>query len=341
MKCKHFKRKTRYEFKFGYATKHTAHGGQVLVDALARRYSLWEKFATLQGIDPRKRKGSGFSPDSMVAQIIFTLTSGGTRLADCERLGADPVLLEAIGLDAVADQTNMGEWLRSQNEESVRLLWQLNSELVKDVLADVKPSRTRYGGKLEVFFDDAEIEVYGRKIEGARVNYKGELALSFQTLLIGPLLVDGLLGGFAEVAECQSELLGGHRGLCDGSPSHFHADSGSSAGRDLMDIRDGGFTTWSVSYNSVASEEPRLRLPDLGRVSRGFPGNGLGTFRRLFRMTKKTAWRTLPVFTNQPGQRFSRACRGEPPCHASNYCKVSTKAQSKSTRRRASCRRTG
>ncbi len=249
MKSKHTKRKTRYEFKFGETGKTTAHGGQILVDAMARRFGIWEKLARIPGIDRRKRKASGYAPDAVAAQIIFTLTSGGVSLADCERLGADPVLLESVGLDGVADQTTLGEWLRSQDEESIRLLWKLNSDFAKAVLAKAKSSRVRCGGKMEIFFDDTEIEVYGKKIEGARINYKGELALSFQTLWAGPLLVDGLLGGFKEVADCQRELLAEHAALWEGTPSHFFADSGSSAGRDLMDIRDGGFTTWSVSYN--------------------------------------------------------------------------------------------
>lgn len=249
MKAKNVKRKSRYEFQFGQTGKATAHGGQVLVDAVARRYGLWSKFARLPGIDPRKRKGSGFGPDAVAAQVVFALASGGTSLADCERLGGDPVLLEAVGLDGVADQTTLGEWLRAQDKEGVRLLWQINSDLAKAVLADAAPARVRCGGKLEVFFDDTEIEVYGKKIEGARINYKGDLALSFQVLWAGPLLVDGMLGGFEGVAECQRELLAEHCGLWEGTPSHFFADSGSSAGRELMDIRDGGFTTWSVSYN--------------------------------------------------------------------------------------------
>ncbi len=249
MKSKHVKRKTRYEFKFGETGKCTAHGGQILIDSVARRYGLWEKLAHIPGIDCRKRKASGYSPEAVAAQIIFTLTSGGASLADCERLGADPVLLESLGLDAVADQTTLGEWLRSQDKESIRLLWKLNSDFAKAVMADAKPSRVRCGGKIEIFFDDTEIEVYGKKIEGARINYNGDLALSFQTLWAGPLLVDGLLGDFGEVAGCQRELLAEHCSLWEQTPSHFFADSGSSAGRDLMDVREGGFTTWSVSYN--------------------------------------------------------------------------------------------
>jgi hypothetical protein len=40
-----------------------------------------------------------------------------------------------------------------------------------------------------VFFDDTEIEVAGHKFEGARINYEGHRALSWQTLWYGPLWV--------------------------------------------------------------------------------------------------------------------------------------------------------
>ena len=249
MKSRHVKRKTRYEFAFGEAGKITAHGGQVLVDAMARRLRLWERIAGIPGLDPRKRKGSGFDPAALAAQIILALTSGGTTLADAERFGDDPVLMEAVGLEGGADQTTLGEWLRSVTAQGVEELAALNSAIAKQIIAEAKPARMRCGGKLEVFFDDSQIEVYGKKIEGARINYNGDLALSFQALWVGPVLVDALLGGFDEVAGCQRDLLAAHGDVWRDAPSHFFADSGSSAGRELMDIRDAGFTTWSVSYN--------------------------------------------------------------------------------------------
>ena len=142
----------------------------------------------------------------MAAQIIFTLTSGGTSLADTERLGEDVVLLESGGLEKVADQTTLGEWLRAQTVASVQSLCQLNSDFVKEVNQACNPARIRQGGELELFFDDTEIEVHGKKIEGARINYNGDLALSWQTLWAGPFLLDQELGGLGTVAECQQDL---------------------------------------------------------------------------------------------------------------------------------------
>jgi len=231
MKDHHRKRKTHYTFELTGKGRGTAHGGQILVDSLCRRYRLWERLAAIKGLDPRKRKGSGHDPEAMAAQIIFMLSSGGSTLADAERLGQDVVLLESVGLEKVADQTTLGEWLRAQTPESILELCKLNSGFVKEVIRGSKPARVRHAGELEIFFDDTEIEVYGKKIEGARRNYNGDLALSWQALWAGPFLLDQELGGFASVAECQEQLVGEHASLWGDDKSYFYADSGSSEGR--------------------------------------------------------------------------------------------------------------
>jgi len=76
----------------------TAHGGQVLVDALCRRFGLWKRIHQTPSLDPRKRTGAGFSPVANAAQLLFTLTSGGASLADAQRLGQDRVLMHLLGL---------------------------------------------------------------------------------------------------------------------------------------------------------------------------------------------------------------------------------------------------
>ena len=249
MKAHYRKRKTHYVFELTGNGRTTAHGGQVLVDTLCRRFRLWERIPQIDGIDPRKRKSSGHDPEAMAAQIIFSLTSGGSTLADAERIGQDAVLLESVGLEKVADQTTLGEWLRSQTPQSVRLLCKLNSDFVTEVIGASKPARVRHGGEMEVFFDDTEIEVYGKKIEGARLNYNGDLALSWQTLWAGPFLLDQELGGFGTVSACQQELLDEHGTLWADGKSYFYADSGSSEGKLLTHTAGSGFSRWSVSYN--------------------------------------------------------------------------------------------
>jgi hypothetical protein len=46
----------------------------------------------------------------------------------------------------------------------------------------------RTGGELEIFFDDTQLEVTGKAIEGAALNDAGQRALGWQALFVGPLL---------------------------------------------------------------------------------------------------------------------------------------------------------
>ena len=252
------KRKSKLHIKLTNSDQATAHGGQVLVDALCRRFGLWQRVHAEPSLDPRKRTGAGFSPVAHVAQLLFTLTSGGVSLADAERLGQDAVLLKMLGLAKVADQTTLGEWLRAQTPDSVRALHRLNAELVGWASQQAAPGRWRHGGQAEVFFDDTEIEVDGHKFEGARLNYEGNRALSWQTLWYGPWLLDGILDGAGDVSEHLPVLLAEHQARWQGSPSYFYADSASSAGKYINRLEQAGFTRWSISYNKWTDVLDRL-----------------------------------------------------------------------------------
>jgi hypothetical protein len=250
--------------RLGVAESASAHGGQVLVDAFCRRFGLWKKLAEAKGLDPRKRKGAGFAPEAIVAQLMFTLSSGGAGLADAERIGKDPVLMGLVGLEKGADESTLGEWLRAQTAESVHALWEINWALLDEVWAVAKPGRVCHAGEDEWFFDDTEIEVYGDSFEGARINYNGDRALSMQVLWRGPFVIDAILDGAADVSEHLGVLLGQHEHRWQGRRSHLYADSGSSAAKFLDAIREAGFTHWSVSYNKWTDVLERLagELPE-------------------------------------------------------------------------------
>jgi hypothetical protein len=258
------KRKSKLHLELTNSTHASAHGGQVLVDALCRRFDLWRRVQNLSALDPRKRQTVGFAPAAHVAQLVFTLTSGGASLADAERIGQDQVLLDLVGLEKGADQTTLGEWLRAQTKASVQGLHQLNADLVAWASRQAAPARWRHAGQVEVFFDDTQIEVTGHQFEGARVNYEGNRALGWQTLWYGPWLLDGILDGAGDVSEHLPELLAAHQARWQEHPNYLYADSGSSAGKYLNRIESAGFARWSVSYNKWTDVLDRLaaELPE-------------------------------------------------------------------------------
>ena len=258
------KRKTKLHLEFTNSDQASAHGGQVLVDALCRRFNLWQRLQEEPSLDPRQRLGAGFTPAANVAPILFALTSGGASLAEAERLGQDTVLMQLVGLARGADQTTLGQWLRAQTAASVRAWHRINADLVDWASGQAQPGRWLHGGEAEVFFDDTAIEVLGHKFEGARKNYEGNRALSWQTLWYGPWLLDGILDGAGDVSAHLPELLAEHQARWATRPSYFYADSGASAGKYLNQIGPAHFGRWSVSYNKWTDKLDRLatELPD-------------------------------------------------------------------------------
>ena len=149
--------------------------------------------------------------------------------------------------------------MREQTPESVEALRRLLGELVSRIIANTHPQRLLHAGQLVVFFDDTEIEVYGDHFEWAKTNYKGDKALSWQTLWVGPLLADCYLGSPGDVSSRLLEMLERNRRFWEGKDAHFYADSASSCGEYLEGIAAEGWH-YTVSYNKWP--EPLERLAE-------------------------------------------------------------------------------
>jgi len=212
-------------------------------------------------LDPRTHCGKGFDPRVYVAQLLFTFATGGGSLADAERLDEDGALKALLGIEKFPDQSALGQWLRNIGTEGVAALRQLNREFVAHILERADPGRHQHCGKTECFFDDTQIEVTGKKFEGAKLNYQGDLSLSWQTLFVGPLLVDSQLGSppinkespssdqaGADVSAALPELLRINESLWNKQEAYLYADSASSAGKYLECVAE-SFGAWSISYN--------------------------------------------------------------------------------------------
>ena len=241
------KKETRLRLQFVANRDHTIHAGLVAVEAMAQRFGLWEKVRAIASLDPRQDKKRGYSPEVLIGRLIYALCSGGGWLSDSEALNDDPLAREVFGVGKFADQTQVGEWLREQSGESVAAQ-RLLREFVAWVWQQTQPGQLLHGGQREVFFDDTQLEVSGKHFEGARLNYHGDLALSWQTLWVGPLLVDSHLGRPADVSDQLGPMLERNRCLWQGRKTPFYADSGSSAGVYLNAIAAEGWH-YTVSDN--------------------------------------------------------------------------------------------
>lgn len=243
----------KIKFQFVASQRQSVLGGLPAIEALAQAFDLWRKLRQLSLLDPRKRKGSGFGADAIVAQFIYCFAAGGASLADAQRLEEDALARRLARMDGFADESTLGEWLRAQTPESVRAFWHLIQEFIAWAAQRAAAGRWKYSGHAEVFFDDTQLEVSGKKFEGAKVNYNGARALSWQTFWFGPWLADGHLGSPGDVSDALPTMLERNRSLWAEGESDFLADSGSSATKYLQAIGTAGFTHWSVSYNKWTS----------------------------------------------------------------------------------------
>jgi hypothetical protein len=136
-----------------------------------------------------------------VAACLFGFCSGAKSLADTERLNDDEALKALLGFTRFPDQSALGEWLRNIGQAGVGELRLLLRDFGAWALKRTKPEMVRHAEMLEAFFDDTQIEVDGKCFEGAKINYDGNLALSWQTLFVGPFLVDALMGRYFEAID--------------------------------------------------------------------------------------------------------------------------------------------
>lgn len=238
-------------------------GGLPAIEALAQEFGLWKKIQAVTGLDPRSRKGRGYGPELIVAQLIYSFCTGGDSLADAEKLKTDPLAKRLAGVPTFADETTLGEWLRAQSPESVQAMGQITRDFILWVMPRATPGRWLHNSQREVFFDDTELEVSGKSFEGARLNYEGKLALSWQVIWVGPFLAGHSLGGHAEASSELLPLLEKARPLWRGQSAYFYADSASSAVKYLQPIEAEAWQ-WSVSYNkwTLALERQAQSWPE-------------------------------------------------------------------------------
>lgn len=270
------KKESRLRLEFVENKDHSIHSGLVAVEAMAQRFGLWQRIGKLSSLDPRRDKRRGYSPEVIVGQLIYALCTGGGCLSDSEALNEDPLAGKLFGVERFADQSQVGEWLRGQSEQSVEDLRQLLREFVAWVWKEADPRRLLHCGQREVFFDDTQLEVSGKQFEGAAINYNGDLALSWQTLWVGPFLADSHIGSPKDVSDQLPSMLDRNRDLWRGEAAHFYADSGSSAGVYLNVIHAEGWN-YSVSYNRWTSplERKARDLPASEWVQRGTESHAL------------------------------------------------------------------
>lgn len=253
----------------------SVYAGQVAIVALMRQKRLIAQLQNCAALDSRVRE-RGYEGWIYALAIILSLTNGGGCIAAAERLNEDKALLEVLGIERFPDQSSIAEWLRKDSANKSLAILSILREFVGSILKDPEFKRRQGGAAIEIFFDDTQIEVFGKKFESAKINYEGNVALSWQTLHVNGFLVDGQLGpppankeapesaqAGKDVSALLPQMLTNNVQLWKDALHHFFADSASSAGKYLNSIGE-HCKSWTVSYNKWTSPLERLaaELPE-------------------------------------------------------------------------------
>jgi hypothetical protein len=182
----------------------TPFGGSAVVGELVRRLELIPALdraiaaaPRIGGLGPVKQRERGVSPGALLVALADSLLLGGDAMQDIERLRADVAGAELRAVAQVPAASTAAQLARRFRRTQLRA--------AERAFAGVANHFDRQLGRdaavpVTLDFDSAQVEVYGRKKPGARVNYKGELA--YQPLLCswaerGRTLASELLSGSA------------------------------------------------------------------------------------------------------------------------------------------------
>jgi hypothetical protein len=268
------KKKSGYAVRIGRKGNATAYGGQLIVDAMCRRFRIWEKIAKSRKLGACTDKAFGFTPEALAAQVIFTFTRGGVSLSHLAGVQTDPVMLKAVGLARAADTDTVARWLGDQTPESVAELRAVNAALVEAVMAEADPARFHNSKNiLRIVYEDHQIRSDTWEFEGMRLDARGFHVLTQYVLWAGPFQLELGLDGTEAVLGDKLELMRRYRHIWQDSVSHFFADTEGCSGEQMTEVRKGGFTTWSVR-NPQWREQlivPASRIPEqvwTGKIKR-------------------------------------------------------------------------
>ncbi len=148
----------KFQIELRTSEKSSVHGGLLSIVGLLRQSGLIDWVKECEELKHRKNTSRGYDPVVYVLACLLSFCSGGGSLADVEELNSDKALLKLLGIERFPDQSALGEWLRSMDEDGHQALKVLNRRFCSWILKQAKQEDYCYGGnELEWFFDDTQI----------------------------------------------------------------------------------------------------------------------------------------------------------------------------------------
>jgi hypothetical protein len=194
--------------------KLTPFGGLAWLRLLMDKFDVDSLLSQGYGIKTRVRQ---FTEADYFRSTLALLLTGGHAVSDISKLTSDPILRDIIdNPGGIPTDSALCKFFHEATNESVAKLSAANLHLSRDILSRIKKSGRSLGRTIYAFMDSSELEVWGKRFEGAGKNYNGDRALRLHTLFHDDFLVglqfndihhsvsygwEGLLDNLDEAAE--------------------------------------------------------------------------------------------------------------------------------------------
>lgn len=166
--------------------KITSFGGYFNILKMMNHLNICEMLSRGLGIKSRIRD---YTEGDYLHSVIANLSTGGLVISDIDRFQEDKVFQEIAGFDNGVPLSNaVIKYFKKADEESIKKMEQINLVAIKRILKKVKNGR-KPALRVFSFIDSSELEVDGKKIEGAAKNYNGDIALRYHAIFLEDFLI--------------------------------------------------------------------------------------------------------------------------------------------------------
>lgn len=176
----------------------TSSGGSIFLSNLAIQIGLPGLLSQSIHLKVRRR---GASDSDTLLSLIYSLAQGDGLLSDVDRLGADHVRSDLLGLSQVPKSRRVSDYLAKFDSDTIGQLQSVARTVAAQILPAVIDHEKEQRGYIPVFVDGSAIEVYGQCMEGTGKGYNGDPQYWLHSVYVGRLWASGrLFPGGVDVA---------------------------------------------------------------------------------------------------------------------------------------------
>ena len=182
----------------------TSHAGLVFAAQMGKQLGLNAALAAIK----LKHRQRGVSDADASRSIIYSLCTGLGSLSDLDAFVCDKALTSAVGLKDALPSRRASEHLARFTPQTLTQLQAVARTISHSVIETRAQALQKQLGYVPVFVDGSAIEVQGKRFEGAKRGYNGDLQYWLHGVFVGDVWASSRLHeGATDVASSWQEQL--------------------------------------------------------------------------------------------------------------------------------------